>query len=124
MMTTDYNADQKRMYDDYREKQRQKYAPATQSVCVLTGASHESAEDCHTHRHEIESVNPDPEAQIEQMIHELAYERVKQSYLFNVLDNAAVDMKADELAGQIASLVETWILAEVSQAATTSNEGS
>lgn len=57
--------------------------------------------------------NPNPEAKIEQMIHELAYERVKQSYLFNVLGNEMVDRKADELAAQIARLVEQWILREV-----------
>lgn len=59
--------------------------------------------------------NPDPEARIEQMVHELAYKRVKESYLFNALDNAAVDRKADELATQITSLVEEWILDAVSQ---------
>lgn len=58
--------------------------------------------------------NPDPEAMIEQMAHELAYERVKHSYLFHALpDNAAVDAKANELAEQIDILVETWISREV-----------
>jgi hypothetical protein len=61
--------------------------------------------------------NPDPESWLETLIQEIAYQRVKESYLFNVLDNAAIDRKADELATQIASLVETWILDEVGKAA-------
>jgi hypothetical protein len=61
--------------------------------------------------------NSDPEALIEQVIHEVAYERVKHSYLFNVLENDAVDRKADELAAKIGALVEQWITDEVSQAA-------
>lgn len=58
-----------------------------------------------------------PEDLIEQVIHEVAYERVKHSYLFNVLENDAVDRKADELAAKIGALVEQWISDEVSQAA-------
>ena len=64
-----------------------------------------------------ETVNdPDPEALIEQMIHEVAYERVKHSYLFNALHNDAIDRKADELAAKIGALVEQWISAEVDDA--------
>lgn len=54
-----------------------------------------------------------PEARIETMVHELAYERVKESCLFQVLPNAGVDEKADELAAWIASLVDDWITNEV-----------
>ena len=61
-------------------------------------------------------VATNPEAIIEQMIHELAYERVKHSYLFNVLENVMADRKADQLATKIAVMVESWILEEVSQA--------
>lgn len=57
--------------------------------------------------------NPDAEAEIEELIHQLAYERVKHSYLFNVLSNEQVDRKADELANQIAPVVEAWITREV-----------
>lgn len=61
--------------------------------------------------------NPDPEAWFETLIQEIAYERVKESYLFNVLDNTEVDLKADELAVQLSSLMETWIMNEVNKAA-------
>lgn len=65
----------------------------------------------------ITMTNTDPEARIEQMVQELAYDRVKQSYLFNALTRAAVDRKADELAVRISSLIETWIIDEVNKAA-------
>lgn len=69
--------------------------------------------------------NADPEARIETMIHELAYERVKHSYLFNsgtLKTNAEIDAKADELAGRIIGLVETWIASEVRAAAKRDSE--
>lgn len=66
---------------------------------------------------DLKQVNPDPEARIEQMIHELAYERVKHSYLFNALRNDQVDSKANELAEKIAGLVQTWIMDEVNTVA-------
>lgn len=58
--------------------------------------------------------NTDPEALIENMAHELAYERVKRSSLFDSLEsNAAVDAKADELAREITELVEAWLAKEL-----------
>lgn len=66
--------------------------------------------------------NPDIEAKIEATIDELAYERVKHSYLFNVLSNKQADQKAGELACKIAQLVESWILAEVNTEAQRQNE--
>jgi hypothetical protein len=60
--------------------------------------------------------------EIEEMIRELAYQRVKHSYLFNVLSNAQVDQKADELAAGIAPVVEQWIMAEVDAEAQRQNE--
>lgn len=66
----------------------------------------------------VASYNTNPEARIETMVHELAYERVKESYLFNsgMLTNAEIDAKADELAVWIASLVDDWITNEVNAA--------
>lgn len=58
----------------------------------------------------------DPEARIETMIYELAYERVKESYLWQVLPNGEVDAKAGELAREITELVEEWIRDEVNAA--------
>src|SRR6185503_8803544 len=83
--------------------------PVTCDQCGLEGTNATMEE------HVCQAGNPDPEARIEQMIHELAYERVKQSFLFN-LSSATVDRKANELAEQIDGLIETWILAEVSKA--------
>jgi hypothetical protein len=57
--------------------------------------------------------NTDPEAEIEEIVSELAYKRVKESYLFNVLSNEQVDQKARELAEKITGLIETWISTEV-----------
>lgn len=59
--------------------------------------------------------NPDPEAWFETLIQEIAYQRVKESYLFNTLDSAAVDRKADELAARMAQTMETWLSDEVSK---------
>lgn len=66
--------------------------------------------------------NPDAEAEIEELINNLAYERVKHSYLFNVLSNKQVDQKASELAAKIAPVVEEWITAEVDAEAERQNE--
>ena len=66
--------------------------------------------------------NPDAEAEIEKLISELAYERVKHSYLFNVLSNEQVDRKASELAAKIAPVVESWLIAEVDAEAGQQNE--
>ena len=52
------------------------------------------------------------ETQLDDLTHELAYERVKHSYLFNVLDNAAVDAKADELAARLLATMDEWLAGE------------
>jgi len=96
-------------FDEVFEQLEAPEYPATCDQCGLEGTNATIEE------HECEAGNPDPEAHIEQMIHELAYERVKQSFLFN-LSSATVDRKANELAEQVGGLVETWILAEVSKA--------
>lgn len=66
--------------------------------------------------------NPDQEAWHETLIHEIAYECVKESYLFQVLENAAVDKKADELATRLLSTMQTWMLDEVNRAAERATE--
>ena len=67
-------------------------------------------------------INTDPEAEIEQMINELAYKRVKESYLFNVLSNAEADAKANELSERIAAEFEAWLFREVNAEAEHQNE--
>jgi hypothetical protein len=63
-----------------------------------------------------QSANPDSEAWLETLVQEIAYQRVKESYLFNQLGREVAERKADELAVRISLLIETWIVDEVTRA--------
>jgi hypothetical protein len=59
---------------------------------------------------------------MDELIHEVAYEAVKNSPLWNSLpSNAAIDIEADELAEALQNFIEGWLkgrIKEVSQWAT------
>jgi hypothetical protein len=51
--------------------------------------------------------------EIEEMIHELAYARVKNSPLWHSLpSNEAIDAKAEELAGALQHFIDYWFESE------------
>lgn len=48
-------------------------------------------------------------AELDGLIHDAAYEAIKQSALWDSLQNGEVDAKADELAGELERVISEWI---------------
>lgn len=46
---------------------------------------------------------------LEDLIHDAAYEAVRQSSLFEKCANEVMDAKADELAERVKSVIDSWI---------------
>lgn len=52
---------------------------------------------------------------LDDLIHDAAYEAVRQSSLFEKCANEVMDAKADELALKVKSVIESWIEKETGE---------